>query len=79
MILEHDHAITVFEETIATLNYAMHKGNDAWVYRAMTAEHAGAMNTVAEYTGKKNKELADILKKQGKNAPGKALDLSHDW
>ena len=34
---------------------------------------------MSEYAGKKNKALVDFPKKQGKNAPGKVLDLSHDW
>ena len=44
MIPERDHATTAFEDNIATFNHAMPKINDALVYRAMIAEHAGATN-----------------------------------
>lgn len=78
MILERDHAITTFKEKIATLDHALSEKNPR-VHRAITAERAGTMKTMAEYTERKNKELADFQKEQGRNAPGRALDLPHDW
>ena len=45
MKLERDHATTAFEENITTRNRAMRKANDGRVYRAMTTEHAEAVDT----------------------------------
>ena len=79
MILEHNLAITEFEERIQTLNQATRKEKDIRVHCAMMSERARLMNAMADFTQKKNEELADFQKEQGRNAPGRAVDLAHDW
>lgn len=79
MILDRDLAIRVFEEKIETLNHAMSKAKDTQACREIGSERAEAMKTLAEFVEKRNKELTEFQKEQGKNAPGRVVDLPHDW
>lgn len=45
----------------------------------MISERAKLMKALAEFTERKNEELAVFQKEQGRNAPGRAEDLPHDW
>ena len=79
MILECDRATRKFEKKIETLNRALSKEKDTRVHRAMISERAKLMKALAEFTERKNEELAVFQKEQGRNAPGRAEDLPHDW
>lgn len=79
MMREHDLAITAFEKEIATLNRALSREKNMQLHRAMKSVRAVVTKAMAEFSEKKDKELAELQKKQGKDAPGRAEDLRHDW
>ena len=57
----------------------MSKAKGTQVYDAIESQRAEVVKALAEFAEAQNEELARFQKKQGKNAPGRAVDLPHDW
>ena len=79
MTLERDLAIRQFEDEIEALDHAMTKVNDKRNRRAMASERAAVTKALADFSVLKDKELAVFQREQGRDAPGRAEDLPHDW
>ncbi|CAF9908227.1 MAG: hypothetical protein ALECFALPRED_004355 [Alectoria fallacina] len=78
MTRDRDLATRIFEEQLEALDHALSKSKDVQVHDAMISERAEVVETLFEVTEENNKQLAEFQKDQGKDAPGRAEDLSYE-
>lgn len=79
MIHERDLTTSEFNEKIQRLNRALSKEKDTRVHRAIIFERTGILKAKADFLARKSIELREFQREQGRDAPGRAEDLRHDW
>ncbi|KAL9065057.1 MAG: hypothetical protein Q9161_008476 [Pseudevernia consocians] len=75
-----DRALSAFAAEIATLDRALgREKKDIRLRRAMESERASVRKAMVGFREKGDKELVEFREELGKDAPGRAEDLRHDW
>ena len=68
-----------FEQKISTLNHTLGEEKDTRIHRAIASERTDMIKAMVDFIEERDTELADFQKEKGRNAPGRAEDLPHDW